>query len=108
MSDNSGQFKPGQSGNPNGRPPKPKEEKFFKTTLSAVSLSDWREIVKKAVEQAKRGNPSARKWLSDYLLGPPQQKVDVTSGGDPLRILVEYANDPVAPAGLPSSAGDDK
>ena len=88
MSDNSGQFKPGQSGNPAGRPPKPKEEKFFKTTLSAVSLSDWREIVKKAVEQAKRGNPSARKWLSDYLLGPPQQKLDLTSGGEKIRVTI--------------------
>jgi hypothetical protein len=90
MSENSGQFKPGQSGNPKGRPPKPKEEKFYKTTLSAVTLSDWREIVKKAVEQAKRGNPSARKWLSDYLIGPPQQKVDVTSAGEALKIVVNW------------------
>ena len=90
MSDNSGQFKPGQSGNPNGRPPKPKEEKFFKTTLSAVSLSDWREIVKKAVEQAKRGNPLARKWLSDYLIGPPVQKQELTGkDGQPLVSIIE-------------------
>ena len=90
MSDNIGQFKPGQSGNPNGRPSKPKEEKFFKTTLSAVSLSDWREIVKKAVEQAKRGNPSARKWLSDYLIGPPVQKQELTGkDGQPLVSIIE-------------------
>ena len=81
---NSGQFVKGHPGGP-GRPPKPKEEKFYKTTLSAVTLTDWREIVKKAVEQAKRGNPSARKWLSDYLIGPPQQKVDVTSAGEALK-----------------------
>jgi hypothetical protein len=86
MSENSGQFKPGQSGNPKGRPSKPKEEKFYRTTLSAVTLADWREIVKKAVDQAKKGNPSARKWLSDYLIGPPQQKVDVTSAGEALDV----------------------
>ena len=86
--DESGRFAPGKSGNPKGRPSKPKEEKFHKVTLSAVSLSDWREIVKKAVEQAKRGNPSARKWLSDYLLGPPQQKLDLTSGGEKIRVTI--------------------
>ena len=85
--DDSGKFASGNKGGP-GRPPKSKEEKFLKVTLSAVSLSDWREIVKKAVEQAKRGNPSARKWLSDYLLGLPQQKVDLTSKGEPLKDII--------------------
>jgi hypothetical protein len=95
--DDNGKFAPGNKGGP-GRPPKPKEEKFYRTTLSAVTLSDWREIVKKAVEQAKRGNPSARKWLSDYLIGPPQQKVDVTSAGEALKIVVEYADRDIDPA----------
>jgi len=84
--DENGKFAPGNKGGP-GRPTKSKEEKFYRTTLSAVSLRDWREIVKKAVEQAKRGNPAARKWLSDYLLGPPQQRLDVTSGGDKIRVV---------------------
>ena len=87
MANSAGTWKPGQSGNPKGRPPKSKEEKFFKTTISSVKLSDWREIVQKAVEQAKRGNPAARKWLSDYLLGPPQQKLDVTSLGEKIQVI---------------------
>jgi len=87
MARSAGTWEPGQSGNPKGRPPKSKEEKFFKTTLSAVTLRDWREIVKKAVEQAKRGNPAARKWLSDYLLGPPQQRLDVTSLGERIQTI---------------------
>ena len=82
--DENGKFIPGHKGGP-GRPSKAKEEKFYRTTLSAVSLADWREIVKKAVDQAKKGNPSARKWLSDYLIGPPQQKVDITTGGEQLQ-----------------------
>ena len=84
--DNQGRFTNGHPGGP-GRPPKSKEEKFLKTTLSAVSLRDWREIVQKAVEQAKRGNPAARKWLSDYLLGLPQQKLDVTSLGEKIQVI---------------------
>lgn len=87
--DENGKFIPGHKGGP-GRPSKPKEEKFYRTTLSAVTLTDWREIVKKAVDQAKKGNPSARKWLSDYLIGPPQQKVDITTAGEALKIIVNW------------------
>jgi hypothetical protein len=89
--DDQGRFTKGHSGGP-GRPPRSKEEKYLKATFAAVTLSDWRAIVKKAVEQAKRGNPSARKWLSDYLLGTPQQKLDVTSDGDKLEVIVRYAD----------------
>jgi len=87
--DENGKFAPGNKGGP-GRPTKSKEEKFYQATLSRVSLRDWREIIDKAKEQAKRGNPTARKWLSDYLMGPPQQRLDVTSGGGPLRISVKW------------------
>lgn len=79
-----GQFKKGISGNPKGRSPKKKEERFMEVSIAAVSLKDWREIIKKAVGQAKRGDTQARKFLADYLIGPPQQKLDVTSGGETL------------------------
>ena len=78
----SGQFKKGHSGNPKGRAPRKKEERFMEVSIAAVSLKDWREIIKKAVIKAKGGDPQARKFLADYLLGPPQQKIDVTSGGE--------------------------
>ena len=79
-----GQFKKGQSGNPKGRAPRKKEERFMEVSIAAVSLKDWREIIKYATKQAKRGDSQARKFLADYLLGPPQQKLDVTSGGKPI------------------------
>ena len=47
-------------------------------TLSAVTYADWKAIVKKAVDQARRGNPQARKFLADYLLGPPPQRHELT------------------------------
>ena len=82
-----GQFVKGVSGNPKGRAPRKKEERFLEVSIAAVSLKDWRDIIKKAVEQAKRGDTQARKFLADYLLGTPQQKLDVTSGGEPIVMV---------------------
>ena len=78
-----GQFAKGYKGGP-GRPPRKKEERFMEVSIAAVSLKDWRAIIKKAVGQAERGDSQARKFLADYLLGPPQQRLDVTSGGKPI------------------------
>jgi len=75
----------GQSGNPNGRPPKERERRFYHITLTACTFKDWREIVKKAVAQAKDGDAAARKFLADYIIGPPVQRADVTTAGEPLQ-----------------------
>ena len=93
--DENGRFVKGWSGGP-GRPPKAREERFMEITLSAVTFKDWTDIIKKAVQQAKRGNSAARKFLADYLLGPPNQRVDVTSGGE--RIVTEPDLDALAQA----------
>lgn len=76
--ENKGKFKEGNPGGP-GRPPKEREAKFLEVTLSAVTFKDWEEIVKKAVAQAKRGDSTARKWLGDYLVGVPVQKIAPTT-----------------------------
>ena len=78
--DKNGQFVKGSEGGP-GRPPRAKEERYFEAMRSACSLVEWRKIVKKAVEQAKRGNHPARKFLADYLLGSPLQRHEL-SGPD--------------------------
>ena len=80
-----GGFTPGKSGNPNGRPKKEREARFLEVTLSAVTFSEWEAVVKKALEQAKRGDSQARKWLSDYLMGSPVQRIAPTdpSGENP-------------------------
>ena len=101
-----GQFKKGHSGNPSGRPPKQREERFMEITLSAVTYADWKAIVKKACEQAKRGNSQARKFLADYLLGPPPQRHEIT-GKDGGALILEYVNDWRAhQATLPASGPD--
>ena len=78
LRDEKGRFVKGSVPNPNGRPSKPRELRFYEITLSAVSDEDWTAIVYKARDQAKRGDAVARKWLADYLIGPPTQKTDLT------------------------------
>lgn len=69
-----GQFIPGSGGGP-GRPKRRTEQEYLDATISRVTLKDWREIVDKAVWQAKKGDSRARAWLSDYLLGPAPQRL---------------------------------
>jgi len=58
-----------------------------------VSMDDWKKIIHVAVARAKSGEAASRQWLSDYLLGKPVQKNEISGeGGDALRILVEYVN----------------
>ena len=83
-----------QEGNPGGpgRPKREREEKYLQKLSSSVSLTDWSQIIDKAVTDAKRGNPVARKWLSDYLIGVPVQRTELT-GADGGAIPVEiYKN----------------
>jgi hypothetical protein len=82
-----------QQGNPGGpgRPRKAIEDKYLKSFYSIVKLSDWKDIVDKAREQAKRGDPKARQWLAEYMIGKPLQPIDMDHSGD-IRFIVEYAD----------------
>jgi hypothetical protein len=55
-----------------------REERFYEITLRACTYNDWRKIVKKAVEQAKMGDTAARKFLADYIIGPPTQRQEIS------------------------------
>ena len=68
-----------------GRPPKEREDRYYEITMSACTFKDWEAIIKKAVDQAKRGDGVARKWLSDFLVGVPAQPI---TGG--LQIIVDW------------------
>lgn len=85
--DEKGRFIKGNKANPNGRPSKPREQRFYEITLSAVTTEDWKAIIGKAVEQAKRGDYQARKFLAEHLLGLPVQKTEL------LGLNVNPAND---------------
>jgi len=86
--DETGRFVKGTSGNPNGRKPKDREVRYYEITMSACTYDEWKDIIKTAVKQAKRGDAQARKFLADYLIGPPPQKHEVTGkDGDPIYIV---------------------
>jgi hypothetical protein len=75
--DEKGRFIKGSVGNPKGRPPKAREERYYEITLSTVTFADWEEIIRKAADQAKRGDYQARKFLAEYLVGPPVQRTEI-------------------------------
>lgn len=102
--DEKGRFVKGACGNPHGRPPKEREIRFYEITLATVTFDDWREIVKRAVQDAKRGDTAARKWLSDYLMGTPEQNVSIVADVETRNTVFDYT---VAIAAIaPGSAGD--
>lgn len=81
--DEKGRFKKGNKISP-GRAPVAREIRYYDILKTSVTFSDWEDIVKKAVNDAKRGDGVARKWLADYLIGPPVEHKDITSGGKPI------------------------
>ena len=84
--DESGKFVKGHTGGP-GRPKKEREQRFLEITLSEVTFDDWRDIIRRAVSDAKKGDPAARKFLADYLIGPPVQKNELTgANGGPIAM----------------------
>jgi len=82
MRNDSGQFVKGKTGNPAGRPKKERELRYYEIMQSKCTFKEWGDICQKAVDQAKRGDTSARKFLADYLLGPPVQRLDVDHSGE--------------------------
>lgn len=84
--DDKGRFVKGSSGNPNGRPTKEREEKYYRILMTSCTYADWGKIVEKAIEQAKRGDAVARKWLSDYLIGEPEKNVNLN---EIIRVTIE-------------------
>ena len=66
--DGRGQFAVGNPGGP-GRPRRAVEQDYLATLADVVTVEDWREIVQRARDDAKRGDAKARGWLAEFLLG---------------------------------------
>jgi len=60
--------------------------------LDTVTLDDWRGVVAGALQDAKGGDPQARNWLAQYLIGRPDGKAPT-----PLTVIVNQlqGSDPV-------------
>jgi len=67
-----GKFAPGHKSR-GGRPPKEREKNYQKAFNETVKLADWVAIIKTAVKDAKKGNATARAWLTQWLCGSPEQ-----------------------------------
>jgi hypothetical protein len=86
--DENGKFKKGNKASP-GRGNKAREVRYSEILQSKCTLKEWGEICQKAVDQAKRGDAISRKWLSDYLLGPPPQRLEHGGkDGGPLTFII--------------------
>ena len=93
LRDAKGKFVKGHPGM-GGRPSKPKEEMYYRILMTACSADDWAAIVAKAVDQAKRGDATARKWIADYLVGPPIERKEITGAdGGAIHVKVSGLDD---------------
>ena len=68
------------------------EGDYMGVLLDTVTLNDWRSVVNGALQAAKAGDPQARNWLGQYLIGRPEGKAPT-----PLNIVVQQLSgaDPV-------------
>lgn len=85
-------FLPGNPGGP-GRPKRSTEEKYLRKLTSTVTLQEWREIILTAIAQAKEGDASARRWLSEYLIGKPTPIPETAKEPEDINIIVTYEDD---------------
>jgi aromatic ring-opening dioxygenase LigB subunit len=74
------QWKPGQSGNPGGRPKKKLVDEALLELLEAADSKEAIEIAKKLIEKAKEDTKAAQ-LVAERTQGKPSQKVEV-SGPD--------------------------
>jgi hypothetical protein len=63
-----GRFAVGNPGGP-GRPRRAVELDYLASLADAVPLKRWKRIVARAVEDSEAGDPKARRWLSEFLVG---------------------------------------
>ena len=91
--DENGRFAKGNGGGP-GRPKKEREVRYYEIMQSKCTFKEWGEICQKAVDQARRGDSVARKWLTDYLVGTAPQKHEITGAdGETLVVNLSWGDD---------------
>jgi hypothetical protein len=66
--DDKGRFAAGNPGGP-GRPRRAVEQEYLAALADAVPLRRWKKIVARAVADAEAGDPKARRFIADMLIG---------------------------------------
>ena len=73
-----------------GRKPRPVEERYLELLRQTVTEQDWVTIVQTASARAKAGDNVARQWLSDWVLGKPVERHELTGAdGEPIMVVVD-------------------
>jgi hypothetical protein len=81
-------WKPGESGNKSGRPPKGYSiTEYFKEMLSSDPATK-EKLAKAILDKALTGDTSAIKLIWESVDGKPQQRTDITSDDKPLPIPI--------------------
>lgn len=89
------------------------EGDYMGVLLDTVTLNDWRSVVNGALQAAKSGDPQARNWMAQYLVGRPEGKaptpmnvvVQQLSGADP--VIEKLAKPAINRALYPSAHRND-
>ena len=68
MRNSKGQFQKGNKFG-KGRPTRKTEEEYLQAFSEALSIPQWKKIVKRAVKDAASGDSKARDWIGKYTLG---------------------------------------
>ena len=80
-------FKPGQSGNPKGRPKARLFDESLRQVLATKNGAKAKELAAKLVEKALTGNVPALKLIADRIGGPPRppegEKAPITPASTP-------------------------
>lgn len=84
-------FKPGQSGNPGGRPKKKLIDEVLAELLGAKNSADAKRIAKALIRNAASGDSKAAKLIAERTQGKPLQKVEVTGNdGGPVSLVINF------------------
>lgn len=93
--DANGRFVKGHSGNPKGRTAKEWGTSYLAAFNKALTVTDWKKVIKRAIVQAITGDKDARRFLADYALGRPLQKMQLggEDGGPMVIEIVRKSED---------------
>ena len=94
--DKNGRFVKGQSGNPNGRRPKAKELSYLAIVTDVITPDRFKAGIEKVWQLALRGDLSAMRFVTEYILGKPTQDISAETS-EHIKIILGWDDDDAEP-----------